>query len=216
VVVHRVPCTLPVQRGSCGRSWPVHVPPRPTTLLVGQCAGQTERHVGLDEGGGAADSPHASTTVERIRSPERREQRMPVRRAVPCAIGGHGRARSFGRRPSRRGRSRPFALAGEAPGSRAPRSSGRAVRRMRVSEPLRQAPLPVAERMLFQSVLLTVRLLCTAARPPGVNMPPPVRFPFPSCVVHLCILSKTWRLHHLSAVLQVGRPDAYRRTTAPA
>ncbi|MEF8715717.1 MAG: hypothetical protein V5B39_19640, partial [Accumulibacter sp.] len=41
-----------------------------------------------------------------------------------------------------------------------------------------------------------------------VNMPSPVRFQF-SCLVHLVLLSKTWRLLHLSAVLQVDRLHAY-------
>lgn len=51
-------------------------------------------------------------------------------------------------------------------------------------------------------------LLADAARPPGVYMPSPVRFQFPS-LVHLFLLSKTWRLLLLSRVLQVEGLDAY-------
>jgi hypothetical protein len=39
-----------------------------------------------------------------------------------------------------------------------------------------------------------------------------VRFQFP-CLVHLFLLSKTWRLLHFSRVLQVDGPDAYSMRT---
>lgn len=88
------------------------------------------------------------------------------------------------------------------------RNQGQQTSRSAWLSTLRQAQVPVTERMASQSVLLTVCLLAAAARPPGVHMPSPVRFQFPS-LVHLFLLSKTWRLLLFSRVLQVEGLDAY-------